>query len=73
MALETGCLIILLFLGLVYIGILIWEDIHNDEFDEIIEARCKRCVYKNDCERRGRDYNCDRYTTEEMLRRKGLK
>lgn len=66
-----GCLILLLILGIVYAVIIAIEEKVDSDFDEVTEAKCKKCLMYDACPRHGRDYNCRDYMTDEILRKKG--
>ena len=70
---KDGLLFLLLFiLGVTY-GILVALDYKIDsDRDEVLEAKCKKCICYDGCPRRGRDYNCHDYMTEEMLQKRGI-
>ena len=56
--------------GFVIISVL--DALITDEFDPVVEERCKKCISYTGCSFHGCDYNCKYYMTEEILRRKGL-
>ena len=64
-----GCII----LGLVYAVVLAFEEKWDNDFDEITERKCKKCISYSVCSRHGRDINCREYMDEAMLLRKGIR
>lgn len=56
-----------------FIVLSVFEAMVNDDFDPVIEAKCKNCVCYSVCLHHGRDYECRDYMTDDMLRQKGLK
>lgn len=64
------CLVILVFLGIIYAFIVAFEEYVDGDFDPVIEARCKKCIMYDVCRKHGTDYNCKDYMTEEMLQKK---
>ena len=67
-----GCLVILIILGLIYAFICMYEEKIDNDYDEVTEAKCKKCINYSVCRRHGCDYECRDYCTEEMLRNRGL-
>lgn len=63
-----GCLLLLVCLGIIYAVICMFEA--RDDYDEVTEARCKKCINYTVCSRHGCDYRCEDYCTEEMLQGK---
>jgi len=62
---EAGVLVILFALAVIYGLILVFEEKVEGDYDEILEAHCKKCIHYSVC--RNRKYNCKEYITEEML------
>lgn len=67
-----GCLVFMVVLGIVYAVICFIDDKIDTDYDEVTEAKCKKCIHYDGCRRHGCDYNCKDYCTEEMLCGKGL-
>ena len=67
---EVGVLVILFVLAVIYGLILVFEEKTEGDYDEILEAHCKKCINYSVCQHH--DYNCKEYMTEEMLRKKGV-
>ena len=69
----AGCVIVLLvFLGIAYALICIFESIIEDDFDPVTEAKCKKCICYDVCRQHGCKYDCKDYMTEEDLKKRGL-
>lgn len=66
-----GCLVILVILGIIYAIIVTIEEKLDDDYDDVLETKCKNCICYNICSRHGRDCNCKDYMTEEMLQKRG--
>ena len=62
---EGGCLVLLVFLAIVYAIVCTIEDKIDNDYDETTEARCKRCVNYTVCSRHGSVYNCKYYHEED--------
>lgn len=62
-----GCLILLVILGIIYAVVCAFEDVSDNDFDEVTEAKCKTCEYYDVCLRHGRDYGCKDYTSDKAL------
>ena len=67
------CLVILVILGIIYGLVVFFESIIDDDFDPVVEARCKKCICYDICRKHGCNYDCKDYMTEEMLQKKGMK
>lgn len=65
-------IVILVILGIIYAFIVTIEAKAEDDFDPVIEAKCKKCICHDICSKHGTIYDCQDYMTEEMLRKKGL-
>lgn len=63
-----GCLILLIILGIIYAIIVTVEEKIDNDYDEVLEAKCKKCVNYNMCSRHGRDYMCDCYYPNDIER-----
>ena len=68
---EAGVLVILFVASIAYALILVLEERVEGDYDEVLEAHCKKCINYSVCQHH--DYNCKEYMTEEMLRSKGDK
>ena len=68
---EVGVLVILFVASIAYALILVLEEKVEGDYDEVLEAHCKKCINYSVCSHH--DYNCKEYMTEEMLRSKGDK
>ena len=69
----TGlALILFVILGIIYAFVVIFESKAEDDFDPVIEAKCKKCICHDICSKHGTDYECKDYMTEEMLQKKGM-
>lgn len=66
------CLILMIILGIAYAVIVTVEALIDEEFDPVIEAKCKKCICYDMCKKHGCDYNCKDYMTEEMLQSIGM-
>lgn len=64
---EGACLILLLGLGIVYAIICFFDSITDNEYDDVTEQRCKRCVHYKVCSNHGCKYNCKDFYEEDDL------
>lgn len=65
-------IVILVILGIIYAMIVTIEAKAEDDFDPVIEAKCKKCICYDMCHKHGTDYECRDYMTEEMLQKRGM-
>lgn len=65
-------IVILVILGIIYALIVTFEAKAEDDFDPVIEAKCKKCICYEMCRKHGTDYECRDYMTEEMLQKRGM-
>lgn len=65
-------IVILVILGIIYALIVTIEAKAEDDFDPVIEAKCKKCICHDMCHKHGTDYECRDYMTEEMLQKRGM-
>ena len=55
-----------------FIVVSIFEAIVNDDFDPVVERKCKNCICYPVCLHHGRNYECKDFITEDMLRKRGI-
>lgn len=65
-------IVIFVILGIIYAFVVTIEAKAEDDFDPVIESKCKKCICYEMCRKHGTDYECKDYMTEEMLKKKGM-
>lgn len=69
---EGACLIFLVILGIIYAVIVAIEEKYDSDFDEVTEAKCKKCIYYDMCHKHGCDYECKDFRTNDPFYGKGV-